>query len=105
MRVLAVGELLGDKLRRVPNRTAIGPLLARALSGSLIAIATRPRRRRGGLLIAASLGAAAAIASSLALFHARRLANRWLGGSALSNAATGAAEDALALAAGHALLH
>jgi uncharacterized membrane protein len=33
--VLAVGELIGDKLPRTPNRTAPGPLLARVVFGGL----------------------------------------------------------------------
>lgn len=34
--VLAVGELVGDKLPRTPDRTAMGPLLARILFGGLV---------------------------------------------------------------------
>lgn len=42
--VLAVGELVGDKLPRTPDRTSIGPLLARILFGGLV-----------GCIVAASL--------------------------------------------------
>ncbi len=34
--VLAIGEYIGDKLPQTPNRTAIGPLLARVAFGGLV---------------------------------------------------------------------
>ena len=34
--VLAVGELIGDKLPMTPNRTAAGPLIARVVFGGLV---------------------------------------------------------------------
>ncbi|MEI9980806.1 MAG: DUF4126 family protein [Edaphobacter sp.] len=34
--VLALGELVADKLPKTPNRTALGPLLARVVIGGLI---------------------------------------------------------------------
>jgi uncharacterized membrane protein len=34
--VLALGELVGDKLSATPDRTAAGPLLARIISGGLV---------------------------------------------------------------------
>jgi uncharacterized membrane protein len=33
--LLAIGELIGDKLPRVPRRTAVAPLLARVVTGGL----------------------------------------------------------------------
>src|ERR1041385_7330903 len=33
--LLAIGELIADKLPRVPRRTAVAPLLARVVSGGL----------------------------------------------------------------------
>lgn len=33
--LLAIGELIGDKLPRVPRRTAVAPLLARIVTGGL----------------------------------------------------------------------
>jgi uncharacterized membrane protein len=35
--VLAIGEYIGDKLPKTPNRTAPGPLLARVIFGGLVA--------------------------------------------------------------------
>jgi uncharacterized membrane protein len=34
--VLAAGELIGDKLPQTPNRTSIGPLMARLVFGGLV---------------------------------------------------------------------
>jgi uncharacterized membrane protein len=34
--VLALGELVGDKLPKIPSRTALGPLIARLAMGALI---------------------------------------------------------------------
>jgi uncharacterized membrane protein len=34
--VLALGELIGDKLPKTPSRTALGPLIARLVFGALI---------------------------------------------------------------------
>ncbi len=34
--ILAIGELIGDKLPQTPNRTALGPLLARLAFGGLV---------------------------------------------------------------------
>jgi uncharacterized membrane protein len=61
--VLAVGELIADKLPRTPNRTAPGPLLARAvlggLAGSIAATAMDGSGLEGVLLavVGAVLGA------------------------------------------------
>jgi uncharacterized membrane protein len=61
--VLAVGELVGDKLPKTPNRTSAGPLLARlvfgGLCGSIAAAALRGPGLEGVLLgvIGAAIGA------------------------------------------------
>jgi uncharacterized membrane protein len=102
---LAAGELLVDKLQGIPNRTAALPMTARSLVGALVAVASRPRRAKNGVLIAAALGAAAAAAGTLAGFYLRRIANRSLGGGKLANVATGALEDGLAVAWGRRLVH
>jgi uncharacterized membrane protein len=100
---LAAGELFADKLPRLPNRTARGPLAARAVMGALVAVATRPRTGKRAALFAAVLGAAAAIAGAFAGFHLRRLASRRLGGGTIANAVTGALEDALIVKGGRSL--
>ena len=61
--VLAAGELIGDKLPRIPNRTSPGPLLFRiilgGLAGAIAAVAMMGPEKEGVLLgsIGALLGA------------------------------------------------
>ena len=97
---LAAGELLIDKAPGIPDRTLPAPLIARAVMGSLVAVASRPRGGPAPALLAALLGAAAAGASTAVAFQLRRLATRGLGGSPLANLVSGAIEDGLAVAGG-----
>jgi uncharacterized membrane protein len=102
---LAAGELLIDKLPGVPNRTDVAPMVTRAVAGALVALAARPPGGGvGGRIFAVALGAAAAGAGTTVAFHLRRLANRRLGDGAMANLATGALEDAVAIACGRWLL-
>jgi uncharacterized membrane protein len=93
----AVGELLADKLPRMPARTAALPLGGRAFMGALAAALASPAERRVG---AAALGLGAAVATSFLMVNLRRLATEGLG---VPNAIAGLAEDAGALALGRAL--
>ncbi|GGE11109.1 DUF4126 domain-containing protein [Aureimonas endophytica] len=95
---LALGELLGDKLRSAPDRIVLPGLLARVASGAIAGAAlARPRAAPG----AALLGAGVAVGAAYASFALRRRAMRRGG-----QRPTGAAEDlavllaALAVAAG-----
>ncbi len=69
--VFALGEFVGDKLPRTPNRTAPGPLAARlifgALTGSICATAMRGPIWQGALL-----GALGALVGAFAGFTIRR---------------------------------
>jgi uncharacterized membrane protein len=69
--VLAIGELIVDKLPRTPNRIAAGPLLVRfilgAVVGSVIAMAVNGPRLEGVLL-----GVAGAAIGAFAGFMIRR---------------------------------
>ena len=69
--VLAVGELIGDKLPRTPNRTAPGPLIARlafaSLAGSICAMAMNEPELEGVVL-----GVAGAILGAFGGFAIRR---------------------------------
>jgi uncharacterized membrane protein len=58
--VLAGGEMLADKTFFVPDRTSPGPLIGRAVIGSLTAAAYAANRRHP-VLIPAAVGAASAI--------------------------------------------
>jgi uncharacterized membrane protein len=68
--VLALGELVADKLPRTPNRTSPPGLIARIVTGGFtgacIAVAAG-----GGAIIGAILGIAGALAGTFAGFKAR----------------------------------
>jgi len=75
--LLALGELVSDKLPKTPKRTNLGPLLFRAITGGfssmvLCASAQQP------LVIGTILGVAGAIAGAFAGYEIRhRLVNRF----------------------------
>jgi uncharacterized membrane protein len=73
MALLAGGEMLADKTDVLPNRTALTPLVGRAVLGSVAAAAFAVHRRHP-VLVAAAVGAASAVASTFAAFHLRRIA-------------------------------
>jgi uncharacterized membrane protein len=100
---MAACELLIDKVPGIPNRTVAGPLLARAVTGSLVALASRTRLRPGSAVVAAALGAAAASIGAVVALGLRRRLSGWLGGGKIANAVSGAIEDGLAVAGGRAL--
>jgi uncharacterized membrane protein len=65
--LLALGEYIGDKLPQTPNRTALGPLLARLLFGGFVASIVATSIKLPGLgLNAVVLGIAGAAFSSVA---------------------------------------
>ena len=77
--LLAVGELIADKLPSTPDRTAKGPLIARAISGAVCGLAMASHgtgflRRRGKdrLIYGALAGAAGALIASYAGVQYRR---------------------------------
>ena len=100
---MAACELLVDKLPGISDRTAAAPLVARAVSGSLVAVASRRRPGPGAVVAAAALGAAAATVGSVLAFRFRRRLSRWLGGGKIANAVSGTIEDGLAITCGNAL--
>ncbi|MBL8771863.1 MAG: hypothetical protein JNK30_10820 [Phenylobacterium sp.] len=94
--VLGVGELLGDKLRSAPDRTAPLGLLARTLSAGIAGAALAPHgRERAGAVLA--VGAAAPLAY-LTLGGRRRAMSR------MGQTRSGLIEDALVIAAGAAVV-
>jgi uncharacterized membrane protein len=96
--LLAAGEMAADKDPRLPDRTAPLPLAGRLLTGALTAAAIAAPGRG---LRAAVAGAVGAAWGAYGLFHLRRLATHRLG---VPNTVAGVVEDALAVAAGAALL-
>jgi uncharacterized membrane protein len=69
--VLALAEFVGDKLPKTPNRTAIGPLIARLLFGGLVAAIVAVALNGSGLE-AVILGAAGVLIGAFASFVVRR---------------------------------
>ena len=94
--VLAIGELIADKLPFIPARTTTGPLLARAVSGGLSgAILSSAKKRSawvGGLI-----GAFGAVGATFASYHLRRSVKETLH---LPDAIVAVAEDAAVAAIG-----
>ena len=74
----AVGELVGDKLPSTPNRTAVGPLVARLLSGALGGGALAAGHG-GSLAGGAVFGAAGAVVGAFGGYRARTGLVRALG--------------------------
>lgn len=90
-KVLAAGELWGDKLASAPDRIVPAGIAARIVSGGLAGAALAPRGRSiGGAL----LGATAAVGAAYLTFGARKRAMRRFG-----QTPTGLVEDALTLGA------
>lgn len=69
--VLAVGELIGDKLPQTPNRTSPPALLARIVFGGLVG-AICATSLHGSLIEGALLGSISAIAGAFLGFHLRQ---------------------------------
>ena len=87
---LAVGELLGDKMRSAPDRIVIPGLAARVVSGGLAGAALAHERDE---ISAGLLGIASAVGAAYLTFAARsRLIKRY------SQRPTGVVEDVLMVA-------
>lgn len=69
--VLALGEFVGDKLAKTPNRTALGPLCARLLFGGLIGAIVATGLNGSGVE-AVILGTLGALAGTFGGFLIRR---------------------------------
>ena len=98
--LMALAELLGDKLPVTPSRTALLPLLGRAASGGLVGAASfvsEGRRASTGIL----LGSSAAIAAAFAGEWLRTLA---VEKTALPGPIVALAEDAIVLLIGFRML-
>lgn len=69
--LLALGELIGDKLPRTPSRTALAPLLARIITGGLSGASLCAAAHRS-LAIGASLGGIAGVLAAFLGYGIRR---------------------------------
>ena len=69
--LLAIGELIADKLARIPKRTDAGPLLARILTGGLCG-ASLSLSTNHSPAIGAILGAIGAVMGAFAGYEIRR---------------------------------
>lgn len=91
----AAAEVVCDKLPAMGNRTAPAGLIARVVSGALVAaVLTRAGR---GRLVAALVGAGVAVAAAFVSIRMRSWLTRMLGGGARANAAAGLLEDAVVI--------
>ena len=90
----ALGELVVDKLPRTPNRTSVGPLLARIVSGAITGAAVVEMGQLN-LWAGAALGAIGALIGAFGGFHARRFVGRK---TSITDPFIGTPEDALAIA-------
>ena len=97
--VAAVGELAGDKVPGMPDRTAPPVLAGRIASAALVGGAVAAARR-GPLLPSVLAGVAGAVASSYVMLAARARLGDVLG---IPDAAVALVEDAATLALGRAL--
>jgi uncharacterized membrane protein len=69
--LLAIGELIGDKLPRVPRRTAVAPLVARMITGGLSGACLCSSANQS-LGIGAVLGAVGAVIGAFSGYQTRK---------------------------------
>lgn len=77
LKVLAIAEMAGDKLPFAPDRTALGPLLGRAVAGGLVgALMIREfgKGGRSGYWLGAATGSLAAVAGAYTAYGFRHWA-------------------------------
>jgi len=89
--VLAIGELIGDKLPQIPNRTAPFPLIARIIFGGLVG-AIAATSLQGSAIEGILLGSLSALAGTFFSFHMRHSIVR---SQALPDYAAALVEDAM----------
>lgn len=99
-KLLMAAELVADKLPFAPNRTAVGPLLGRAVAGGIAGAVVFCVRKRPAL-VGSLLGAAAAVGAAYGAFALRKQAARKLN---IPDTVVALAEDAIVGAVGLALV-
>jgi uncharacterized membrane protein len=100
MKILAAGELVGDKLPKTPNRTSAGGIIGRCLSGSL-AGASIYKATGKNALTGALLGSVAALGSTFGSYYLRKFT---VNKTHVFDPYIGAIEDALVIGAGTGLI-
>lgn len=95
-KLLAAGELGGDKMKSAPDRIVPAGIAARLLSAGIAGAALAPRRRR---LAGALLAGTAATAAAYITFHLRMRVLRRYG-----QTPTGLVEDAITVGAARAVV-
>lgn len=96
LRLMAVGELIVDKLPQTPNRTAPGPLLGRVVSGAVVGSVVC-RAAKTSPWLGALLGGLGAVAGAYGCYFGRKALVERL---PLPDPVVAVAEDALAAAVG-----
>ena len=74
--LLAVGELVVDKLPKTPARVKFLPLAGRVLTGALAAASSVAGQKRGAVALAGLMGGAAAVVSAWAFYSLRTVATK-----------------------------
>ena len=95
-KLLAAGEIVGDKLPMTPNRTAPGPLFGRVMAGALCGASLYMAAGKKPAL-GAALGVASAVIGAFGFFSLRMYLGRI---SKIPDPVIGTAEDALAYSVG-----
>ena len=91
--LFALGELVGDKLPQTPNRTALGPLVARLCFGGLVG-ALAATGLHGSAFEGILLGSVSALVGAFLGFHIRHHLVKQNG---MADFAVALVEDALAI--------
>jgi len=94
--LLALGELVADKLPKTPNRTDLGPLIFRAITGGLSGMAICASAHQSPA-IGAIMGALGSIAGAFAGYEIR---HRLVKNSGLPDFGVALAEDIVAIGGG-----
>jgi uncharacterized membrane protein len=95
--ILAVGEIIADKLPFAPNRTITPSLILRFVTGAICGMAVAGRHKGKERLISGLVGGGAAIAASYAGYQYRKHVK-------LPGVAAALIEDAVAVGAGAAVV-
>jgi len=98
--IMALGEMVADKLPFIPSRTSVFPLVTRAVSGALSATAFTKARKRSAV-IGGLIGSLAAVGASYGAYKLRKSVGQKLH---VPDTIVAIAEDAMVAACGFALL-